>query len=197
MDAGISQGTDGKSESFITYESEYPIPLNQNLIWPQNDAAKRINFEYRTSIAKPTRPIDKKQPTHNFCIASSPENLNIGLNEVSGAYVFDSSHQQVFFELRLNTTRSKEGYSSPIQKMLLGFSEDKDWGNDFVISCDTHRHMSAFGQWKVKYIFHQSLFKYRNEIFTFQYFPTILNTCYVFYKFRKMRLNLNGSEVKV
>ena len=169
MDAGISLSNERKSESFITYGSEYPIPLNQNLIWPQNDAPEHINSEFTTDIAKPTRPIAKKQPTQNFCTASTPEKLDIGLNEVSGAYVFDSSHQQVIFELRLNTTRSKEGYSSPIQKMLLGFSEDKDWGNDFVISCDTHRHMSAFGQWKVKYLFHQSLFKYRNEIIFLQY----------------------------
>ena len=159
MDAGISLSTDGKSESFITYASEYPIPLNQNSIWPQNDAPKDINSEYNTAIAKPTRPIDKNQPTKNFCTESSPEKLDIGLNEVSGAYVFDSSSQKVIFELRLNTTRSKKGYSSPIQKILLGFSEDKEWGNDFVISCDTHRHMSAFGQWKVKYIFRSSLLR--------------------------------------
>ena len=51
MDAGISLSADGKSESFITYASEYPIPLNQNSIWLQNDAPKDINSEYNTDIA--------------------------------------------------------------------------------------------------------------------------------------------------
>ena len=180
MDAGISLSADGKSEAFITYASEYPIPLNQNSIWPQNDAPKDIDSEYNTAIAKPTRPIDKNQPTKNFCTESSPKKLDIGLNEVSGAYVFDSSRQKVIFELRLNTTRSKKGYSSPIQKILLGFSEDKEWGNDFVISCDTHRHMSAFGQWKVEYIFPSSLLR-SLIILTIQYLYTMLNSrCVVF-----------------
>ena len=97
------------------------------------------------------------------------------MNEVSGGYRFDALDKKVTFELRLNTSRSKEGYSSPIQKILLGFSEDEIWGNDFIISCDTHRHMSAFGQWKVL-IFHDLGFslKIRKFFITLNY-PNFLD----------------------
>ena len=118
------------------------------------------------SLAKSTRPITEVKPTNSFCKAISPEMSDMGTNEVSGAYVFDASEKKVFFEIKLVTKRSKEGYSSPVQKILLGFSEDEKWGNDFVISCDTHRHMSAFGQWKVNFLFH---FNKIDSFLNFQY----------------------------
>ena len=153
LDAGVSLSADGKSESFLNYESESPISLNQNLTWPNVDAVKETYSEDDLAVVKPTRPVVIKMPINKFCKATSPEQPDMGMNEVSGGYRFDASDRKVTFELRLNTSRSKEGYSSPIQKILLGFSEDDTWGNDFVISCDTHRHMSAFGQWKVV-VFH-------------------------------------------
>ena len=153
LDAGISLSADGKADSFLTYESKAPISLNQNLVWPNVDAVKEYYSEDNLAVVKPTRPAVTKTPINNFCNATSPEQPDMGINEVSGGYRFDASDKKITFELRLNTSRSKEGYSSPIQKILLGFSEDDTWGNDFIISCDTHRHMSAFGQWKVV-VFH-------------------------------------------
>ena len=160
MDAGISLSSDGKAESFLTYESESAMSLNQNLVWPNVDAVRETKSKDNLAVVKPTRPVATKMPINNFCKATSPEQPDMGLNEVSGGYRFDASDRKFTFELRLNTSRSKEGYSSPIQKILLGFSEDDTWGNDFIISCDTHRHMSAFGQWKVLFFhdFNSKLF---------------------------------------
>ena len=149
LDAGTSLGTDGKPISFKTYESDSPISLNQNLIWPHVDAVMETYSEVKLSTFLPTQITVPESSVNQFCSGTSPEQSDMGRNDVSGGYVFNPSEKKVTFELKLNTTRSKEGYSSPLQKILLGFSEDKTWGNDLVISCDTHRHISAFGQWKV------------------------------------------------
>ena len=163
LDAGMSLSSDGKAESFLSYESKSPISLNRNLVWPNVDAVRETNSEENLAVVKPTRPVVTKTPINNFCKVTSPEQPDMGMNEVSGGYRFDALDKKVTFELRLNTSRSKEGYSSPIQKILLGFSEDEIWGNDFIISCDTHRHMSAFGQWKVL-IFHDLGFSLNSQI---------------------------------
>ena len=47
-------------------------------------------------------------------------------------------------------TDVKEGISDKtMTKIVLGISEDNDWGDDLLISCDTHRHISALGEIKV------------------------------------------------
>ena len=154
----MSLGSDGKLLSFKKYESDSPISLNQNLVWPHVDAVKEMYSEDSLSTFTPTEITVPELLLNNFCTGTSPEQSDTGKNEVSGGYVLNALEKKVTFELRLNTSRSKEGYSSPLQTILLGLSEDKNWGNDLVISCDTHRHISAFGQWKVSFSASRNIF---------------------------------------
>jgi hypothetical protein len=85
---------------------------------------------------------------NSFCSFDTMEPYGNVYLDLSGAYSYDANSKKITFELKLNYL--KPNNKPPIQKIVLGFSEDDAWGDDMVISCDTHPHISAFGHYKVK-----------------------------------------------
>lgn len=94
-------------------------------------------------------------PMNSFCNSSTLHEPNTNQQfetphpNLFGAYRYDHDSKKITFELKLRIDEPNEDNQTPLQMIVLGFSEDDKWGDDLIISCDLHPHISAFGRRKV------------------------------------------------
>ena len=150
LDAGRRDKETNGLISIKSYGSETAIPLNQNLAWPHSEAVKEISFGEPNLPSKPPNIHRQTSSMNSFCSDVTMDQSRNVYSDLSGTYNYNADSKKVTFELKLNTTNPNEGNKPPIQMIVLGFSDDDEWGEDLIISCDTHPHISAFGNWKVK-----------------------------------------------
>ena len=138
----LEAGKRNKENKLIAIKSHITntaIPLYQNLIWP-------MESQVSTAIEMSAQTTENKENYFGtFCNMQLSEGNR---HQMSGSYNYNAEDKKVTFDLIL-TNGQTSGNVSEMTKIVLGISEDNEWGNDLLISCDTHRHISALGQIKV------------------------------------------------
>ena len=138
LEAG-KRNIENKLISIKSSATNTAIPLYQNLIWPMETQVSRAIETYTQTTEK------KEKYSGTFCDMQMSEGDR---HQMSGYYDYNAEDKKVTFALIL-TNGQTSGSVSTMTKIVLGISEDNDWGNDLLISCDTHRHISALGEIKV------------------------------------------------
>ena len=113
------------------------------------DSRLSTNIPLNTHVADDSWPFSELPPALQFVTFCNIEISEEQKHHISGRYLYNAAEKKVTFDLKLKVDKAEERKSGSIQMIALGISEDDNWGNDLLITCDTQPHISAFGLQKV------------------------------------------------